>query len=66
MALARGCAVLLLVLLASGTAWSKDLFALIIGANLGWAQDRPLRYAESNAEHLRDVLVETPSPSATT
>jgi hypothetical protein len=58
MSVSRGFAVLLLALLVSGPAWSKERFALIIGANMGWSQDRPLRYAESDAEHLRDVLVE--------
>jgi hypothetical protein len=32
-------------------------YALIIGSNPGWSQDRPLRYAENDAERVRDVLV---------
>ncbi|HVK83072.1 MAG TPA: caspase family protein, partial [Kofleriaceae bacterium] len=30
---------------------------IVIGSNPGWSQDRPLRYAEHDAERIRDVLV---------
>ncbi len=47
------------VLLASGAARAEEQrFALLIGANAGWANDRPLRHAESDAAHVRDALVE--------
>lgn len=46
------------VLGTSSTAWAEERFALIIGANAGWSNDRPLRHAETDAEHMRDVLVE--------
>jgi uncharacterized caspase-like protein len=32
-------------------------FALVIGSNPGWSQDRPLRFAEQDAIRVRDVLV---------
>jgi hypothetical protein len=44
--------------LASGRAHAEERFALLVGANAGWANDRPLSYAEQDAERLRDVLVE--------
>jgi tetratricopeptide (TPR) repeat protein len=40
------------------SAQAQERFALVIGANAGWSNDRPLRHAESDAEHVRDVLVE--------
>ena len=43
---------------ASASAQAQERFALVIGANAGWSNDRPLRHAESDAEHVRDVLVE--------
>lgn len=42
---------------APGTAHAEQRYALVIGANPGWSQDRPLRYAENDAERIRDVLV---------
>ncbi|HEX8435946.1 caspase family protein [Archangium sp.] len=36
----------------------EERFAILIGANVGWANDRPLRYAEADAERMRDVLLE--------
>ncbi len=52
-------ALLLLFLLVLVTpARGEERFALLIGANAGWADDRPLRYAESDAHRVRDVLVE--------
>jgi hypothetical protein len=47
-----------LLLLFAFTARGEQRFALLIGANAGWADDRPLRYAESDAQRVRDVLVE--------
>jgi tetratricopeptide (TPR) repeat protein len=49
------CLALLLLALPAPAA---ERFALLVGANAGWADDRPLRYAELDAERLRDVLVE--------
>jgi hypothetical protein len=46
------------VLATSQASLAEERFALIIGANAGWANDRPLRYAESDAGRVRDVLVE--------
>jgi tetratricopeptide (TPR) repeat protein len=42
---------------AARTAFAEQRYALIIGSNPGWSQDRPLRYAENDAERMRDVLV---------
>jgi len=42
---------------AAGAAHAEQRYALVIGANPGWSQDRPLRYAENDAERVRDVLV---------
>jgi len=39
-------------------AHAEQRYALVIGANPGWSQDRPLRYAETDAERMRDVLVD--------
>ncbi len=38
-------------------AHAEQRYALVIGSNPGWSQDRPLRYAENDAERVRDVLV---------
>lgn len=43
--------------IAPRTAFADQRYALIIGSNPGWSQDRPLRYAENDAERMRDVLV---------
>jgi WD40 repeat protein len=48
----------MLALLASGDAWAMKRFALLVGANTGWDQDRPLRYAEADAHSLGAVLQE--------
>jgi uncharacterized caspase-like protein len=48
----------LVCVLASGPAHGEERFALLVGANAGWANDRPLSYAEQDAERLREVLVE--------
>ncbi|HEX3759440.1 MAG TPA: hypothetical protein VHW23_12075, partial [Kofleriaceae bacterium] len=45
------------LVVASGAARAEQRYALVIGANPGWSQDRPLRYAENDAERIRDVLV---------
>jgi hypothetical protein len=45
------------VLAAPSAAFAEARYALIIGSNPGWSQDRPLRYAENDAERVRDVLV---------
>jgi uncharacterized caspase-like protein/tetratricopeptide (TPR) repeat protein len=39
------------------TAFAEQRYALLIGSNPGWSQDRPLRYAENDAERMRDVLI---------
>ncbi|MHB8876513.1 MAG: caspase family protein [Myxococcaceae bacterium] len=44
--------------LAGPAAFAEQRFALVVGANAGWSNDRPLRHAESDAERVRDVLVE--------
>jgi uncharacterized caspase-like protein len=46
-----------LVALLARWAHAEQRYALVIGANPGWSQDRPLRYAENDAERIRDVLV---------
>jgi len=38
-------------------AHAEQRYAVVIGANPGWSSDRPLRYAENDAERMRDVLV---------
>jgi hypothetical protein len=50
-------ACVVLTLAAASTASAEQRYALVIGANPGWSQDRPLRYAETDAERMRDVLV---------
>ncbi len=47
-----------LLLLSSAVAGAETRFALVIGANAGWSQDRPLRHATSDAQHVSEVLVE--------
>src|SRR5258708_6683319 len=39
------------------SAYAEQRYALVIGANPGWSMDRPLRYAENDAERIRDVLI---------
>src|SRR3569833_658523 len=43
--------------IAPRTAFADQRYALVIGSNPGWSQDRPLRYAENDAARLRDVLL---------
>ena len=35
----------------------QQRYALVIGSNPGWSMDRPLHYADNDAERVRDVLV---------
>ncbi|HEX5061487.1 MAG TPA: caspase family protein [Kofleriaceae bacterium] len=42
---------------AHSTAFAEQRYAILIGSNPGWSSDRPLRYAENDAERMRDVLV---------
>jgi uncharacterized caspase-like protein len=53
----RPLLVLLLLALWHGHAHAEQRYAVVIGANPGWSSDRPLRYAENDAERVRDVLV---------
>ncbi|HTL31541.1 MAG TPA: caspase family protein [Kofleriaceae bacterium] len=39
------------------SAHAEQRYAVLVGANPGWSSDRPLRYAEDDAERVRDVLV---------
>ena len=50
------CLVLFLAL-AHRTAFAEQRYAIVIGSNPGWSQDRPLRYAVNDAERIRDVLI---------
>ena len=52
-----GLVVALLVLGGALPASAEQRFAVLIGSNPGWSSDRPLRYAENDAEKLRDALV---------
>jgi uncharacterized caspase-like protein len=45
------------VLMTASVAFAEQRYAIVIGSNPGWSQDRPLRYAEHDAERIRDVLV---------
>ncbi len=49
--------VLFAIVFASRSAFAERRYAVLIGSNPGWSQDRPLRYAENDAERMRDVLV---------
>jgi hypothetical protein len=49
--------VLFLVCVAHSHAHAEQRYAVLVGANPGWSSDRPLRYAEADAERVRDVLV---------
>ncbi len=53
----RGLALALLCI-APSPALAGARYALLIGANAGWANDRPLRHAESDAAKVADVLTE--------
>ncbi len=55
----RGKSVALVAaILCCASAQAEERFALLIGANAGWSNDRPLRHAETDAERVRNVLVE--------
>ncbi len=45
------------VLAVAAPAEAERRYALVIGANAGWSSDRPLRFAETDAARVRDVLV---------
>lgn len=47
-----------MVLLVASGALAERRVALVVGANSGWAADRPLRFAHDDARRMRDVLVE--------
>ena len=48
----------LVSLLVATQAFAERRFALLVGANDGWAMDRPLRYAHDDAQRVKDVLTE--------
>jgi tetratricopeptide (TPR) repeat protein len=52
-----GLVVFAMLAAAPTRALAEQRYAVVIGANPGWASDRPLRYAENDAERMRDVLV---------
>jgi hypothetical protein len=37
---------------APSSAFAEQRYAVLIGANAGWSSDRPLRYAEHDAERV--------------
>lgn len=47
-----------MVLWASSPAHAVQRFALLVGANTGWAQDAPLRHAVRDAQRLADTLAQ--------
>jgi len=53
----RIACVIAVLVAAHSTAFAEERYALVIGSNPGWSQDRPLRYADNDAERVRDVLV---------
>jgi hypothetical protein len=53
----RIACVIAVLVAAHSTALAEQRHALVIGSNPGWSQDRPLRYADNDAERVRDVLV---------
>ena len=53
----RIACLVLTMALAQRTAFAEQRYAIVIGSNPGWSQDRPLRYAENDAERVRDVLI---------
>ncbi|HMI83414.1 MAG TPA: caspase family protein [Polyangiaceae bacterium] len=60
-ALALTCALIILTLVvrnAGAESLADNRFVVVVGANVGTANDDPLRYAESDAERFRDLLVE--------
>ena len=60
-ALALFCGLMILTLYvrdAEAEPLADNRFVVVVGANVGTANDDPLRYAESDAERLRDIFVE--------
>jgi len=53
----RIACVIAALVVAQSSAFAEQRHALVIGSNPGWSQDRPLRYADNDAERVRDVLV---------
>jgi len=53
----RAACLLVMALVPLRQARAEQRYALVIGSNAGWSQDRPLRYAENDAEQVRDVLI---------
>jgi uncharacterized caspase-like protein len=51
------CIAMIFVAALAVPALAEQRYAILIGSNPGWSQDRPLRYAENDAERMRDVLV---------
>ncbi|MDP3152268.1 MAG: caspase family protein [Archangium sp.] len=49
---------LLLCVLFASVAHAERRFALLVGANDGWATDRSLRYAHDDARRVQEVLVQ--------
>jgi WD40 repeat protein len=49
---------LLLTVLLAGPAFATTRVAVLVGANAGWGNDRPLRYAEEDARRLSAALTE--------
>lgn len=55
----RACVLVVAMLaVAHEAAHAEQRYAVVIGANPGWSSDRPLRFAENDAERVRDVLVD--------
>lgn len=48
----------LLCVLTATLASAERRFALLVGANDGWATDRPLRYAHDDAKRMREVMTQ--------
>ncbi len=60
---ARLARLLFLCVALASTAHAERRFALLIGANDGWATDRSLRYAHDDARRVQEVLVQLGSTS---
>jgi uncharacterized caspase-like protein len=52
------CLLFVFLLLASGRAHAVRHVALLVGANAGWSEDRPLRYATADARRIAATLQE--------
>jgi len=54
----RVCLLVLAALaVAHSPAFAEQRYAVLIGSNPGWSSDRPLRFAENDAERVKEVLV---------